>query len=112
FVAPYARHYDFPVLVTPLLLTAAKWLSVRARTDRNVRPTLLWAGLIVGFVIVPFFQMMYLAHLKQAYDPGGKFLVECSYFWVPTSILIGWLFLMRMPPIARPSLAAKTSQVA
>jgi len=112
FVAPYARHYDFPVLVIPLLLMAAKWLSAPARTDKNVHPTLLWGCLIVGFVIVPYVQMMLLAHLKEIHDPGGKFLVECSYFWVPTLILIGWLFLMRRPPSATPSMAAKAAQVA
>jgi hypothetical protein len=101
FVAPYARHYDFPVLLIPLLLIGARERSV-----------LLWAILVLGFLVIPYAQMSFLTHLKATNDPGGKFLVECSYFWVPIATLAGWILLIRKPPTATPNMASKTAQVA
>jgi hypothetical protein len=101
FVAPYARHYDFPVLLIPLLL-----IGIRRRS------VLIWAILVLSFLVIPYVQMPFLTHLKSTNNPGGKFLVECSYFWVPMAALAGWLLLIRNPPTAKPNMVSKTAQVA
>jgi hypothetical protein len=79
FVAPYARHYDFPVLVIPALLLSGRL------------PRAAGAALLLALVLVPYAQYAALAQLKAATDPDGKFLVECSFFWVPVLLAALWL---------------------
>ncbi|MFL5245735.1 MAG: glycosyltransferase family 87 protein [Gemmataceae bacterium] len=93
FVAPYARHYDFPILLIPVFL-----LIQRRRTS--------WLGalLLPILVLLPYLQMDLLGQLKSKYDPGGKFLVECTFFWVPILCLIVWLVeAWRIKPAANES---------
>ncbi len=80
FVAPYARHYDFPILLILVLILLAKRRSLRA-----------FALLLPILVLLPYLQIFLLAHLKAMYYPNGHFFVECSFFWVPILCLISWL---------------------
>src|SRR5205823_1117697 len=48
FVAPYARHYDFPVLLVPALLLG------------NRLPQLASAGLLMALVVLPYVQFSLL----------------------------------------------------
>jgi hypothetical protein len=79
FVAPYARHYDFPVLVVPCLLLAA----------RGARLTGTALGL--ALILLPYVQFAVLAQLKAAYHPDGLFLCECTFFWVPLLLVAAWV---------------------
>jgi MFS family permease len=79
FVAPYARHYDFPVLLIPVMALLGK------------RPSLLTAALVVpALVVLPFVQMSLLVDYKASHDPNGWFVVECTYFWIPVLCLAAW----------------------
>jgi hypothetical protein len=80
FVVPYARHYDFPVLLVPLLVL------VRDRLGPWPRRTLLAA-----LLCLPYVQLPLLADLKGAYQPSVKFLLESTYFWVPSLLTLLWL---------------------
>jgi hypothetical protein len=89
FVAPYARHYDFAVLVVPALVLAAGRL-----------PRVAAVAFLLALVIVPYAQHVVLAQHKAATDPDGKFLVEGTYFWVPAALAVLWLMPRRLPRAA------------
>jgi hypothetical protein len=79
FVAPYARHYDFPILLIPLVLLLRERLS-----------TLVGVGLLGVLVLVPYFQLFVLADLKTAEHSSVKFFLESTYFWVPVVLTALW----------------------
>jgi Glycosyltransferase family 87 len=79
FVAPYARHYDCPLLLIPFLLLLGNRLSPRIGTT-----------LLIALVVLPYVQLIVLADLKARYDPGGKFLLEATFFWIPVLVAITW----------------------
>jgi hypothetical protein len=80
FVAPYARHYDFPVLVVPLLILLGGRVSQ------------VWgAALLVALVLLPYVQFFVLGELKERYNTDAKFLHECSFFWIPLLLGAVWL---------------------
>jgi hypothetical protein len=79
FVAPYARHYDFPVLLIPALVLSSrlpKWPGVALRA---------------ALLAVPYVQHFLLLEWQRRYDPSGGFLVESTYFWTPLSLTGLWL---------------------
>lgn len=79
FVAPYARHYDFPVLLIPLLVLAAQRL-----------PTLAGIALLGIVLVTPYIQLSLLADLKPTYHPSVKFLLESTFFWLPVLLSVLW----------------------
>jgi hypothetical protein len=80
FVTPYARHYDFAVLLMPLLALVGRRLG-------------FWAGLILAlaYVLVPYVQQYLLELYKPLYNPAGLFRWEGTYFWVPLVLTAAWL---------------------
>ncbi len=80
FVAPYGRHYDFPVLVVPTLLLAGRYL-----------PRLAGAVLLLALIVVPYAQFMVLARVKTACYPEDPFHLEATFFWVPLLLAALWL---------------------
>jgi hypothetical protein len=80
FVAPYARHYDFAVLAITVLALARHRLS-----------PLAGKLLPVGFVILPYVQQFILAEYKRLNDPGGLFVLEGTYFWIPAVLAVLWV---------------------
>jgi hypothetical protein len=84
FVAPYARHYDFPILLIPLVVVLGRRL-----------PPLVGSGHILLLVIAPYAQLVWLEHLKTQGVPPGKFLLEATYFWVPLLVATAWFVTTR-----------------
>jgi hypothetical protein len=79
FVAPYARHYDFPVLIVPLLILLGWRL-----------PRVVGATLVVALVVLPYPEFVLLNRLKPTLHPGIDFLHESAFFWVPSLLAIAW----------------------
>jgi hypothetical protein len=79
FVSPYARHYDFPILLIPLLALLRR---------RPASPALNL--LLLAVVFLPYVQFYLLAHYKPLYNPSGLFLLEGSFFWVPAALAAAW----------------------
>jgi hypothetical protein len=93
FVVPYARHYDFPVLLVPILVGLARF-----------RPSPTRSFFVLLLLAVPWAQLYLLTRLKAVYAPENKFVLECSYFWLPVLCLLVWLFWIR-PARDTPELA-------
>jgi hypothetical protein len=80
FVVPYARHYDFPILLIPLLVLLGGRL-----------PQYAGGALMVVFVLLPYLHFILLQKLKQLYGPWAKLHGEWSFFWVPLLLMLIWL---------------------
>jgi Glycosyltransferase family 87 len=80
FVAPYARHYDFPVLIVPILILLG------GRLSRVVGGTLLMAVLLL-----PYLEFILLQRLQPTLHPGVHFLHESAFFWVPMLLASAWV---------------------
>jgi hypothetical protein len=84
FVAPYARHYDFPVLLIPALLLLD-----------NRLPRLAGTALVAALAALPYIQFFLLAKYQPLYDPSRRFLLEATFFWVPLLLAALWAASMR-----------------
>jgi hypothetical protein len=78
FVAPYARPYDFPVLLIPLLVLLSDRLSDRAG-----------AALLVAVALLPYLQFILLMKYRNLYTTTD-FILESSFFWIPLLLLAAW----------------------
>lgn len=78
FIAPYARPYDFPVLLIPVLTLMGKLPDV-SRVSLAIAMTLLPA--------------LHLLHLTASYVPPvvGVRRPEFTYFWIPMLVGLVWL---------------------
>jgi hypothetical protein len=79
FVAPYGRHYDFPVLLVPLLVLLADRLSEKQG-----------AILLLALMLIPYLQFVLLVRYSRLIVPGVDFNVECTYFWIPLVLAAIW----------------------
>jgi hypothetical protein len=96
FVAPYARHYDFPVLLIPALALFGTRLP-------RVACWIIAAALLV----VPYVQFVVLGQIKASHHPQAKFLHEGSFFWVPLVLAAGYI-----AGLARRSASASSAETA
>ncbi len=79
FVAPYARAYDFPILLIPLLLLLGGRL-----------PALWRAFLPTVFIVLPFVHLWRLA----GGGVGFAFMPHVWLFWIPALLTIAWIATM------------------
>jgi hypothetical protein len=85
-VAPYARHYDFPFLLIPLLVLVERKLSRAAG-----------AAVSAALVVVPYVQIVLLAHLKERFGPIFKWHGEITFLWVPVLLAVVWFLTATFP---------------
>jgi hypothetical protein len=81
FVAPYARHYDFVVLLIPSFVLIGDRLSEKAG-----------ALLLASLILVPYLQFILLVRYSRKVVPDVDFFLECTYFWVPLLLATLWMF--------------------
>jgi hypothetical protein len=95
FVAPYARHYDFPVLVIPLVVLLGGRLSQLAGT-----------ALLMAVVALPYAHFLLLPQLRMMYGPDAKVHGGVSFLWVPALLTVCWLASRGQPEPGVPAGAA------
>jgi hypothetical protein len=79
FVAPYGRHYDFPVLLIPLLVLIETRLSE------------IWGtALLVALVSLPYLHYRVLDRMKVWLGLTGRLNPEFTFFWVPLLLTVAW----------------------
>jgi hypothetical protein len=86
FVAPYGRHYDFPVLLIPLLVLIGTRLS-----------DLAGATVLVTLIVLPYLHFMAMPLLKSASRMPGTLNPEASFVWVPLLLAVLWITVRRAP---------------
>ncbi len=80
FVVPYARHYDFVVLLIPSFVLIGDRLSEKAG-----------ALLLANLILVPYLQFILLVRYSRKVVPDVDFFLECTYFWIPLLLAALWL---------------------
>jgi hypothetical protein len=94
FVAPYGRHYDFPVLLIPFLILVGTRLTERLGTL-----------LLVALLILPYLHYMLLDRLKIWLGFTGRLNPEFTFFWIPLLLAVAWFASRRPTPSPRLSTA-------
>jgi hypothetical protein len=84
FVAPYTRHYDFPVLLIPALVCVGGRLSEKAG-----------ALLLAALGALPYVQFLLFAQLRPVDPASPRPLPEYTLFWVPVLLTILWVATAR-----------------
>ncbi len=80
FVVPYARHYDFVVLLIPSFVLIGDRLSEKAG-----------ALLLASLILFPYLQFIFLVRYSRKVVPDVDFFLECTYFWIPLLLAALWL---------------------
>ena len=80
-VAPYGRHYDFPVLLIPLFVLMGRRLSEVAGTILLVALLGLYLHLHFGILI----------KFKEKYPSNVRLFPEFTFFWIPLVLTVIWL---------------------
>jgi hypothetical protein len=81
FAAPYARAYDFPLLVIPLLLLLGGRLPA------------IWTALFpTVFLLLP---LLHFWRLTTRGGPGFTFLPQVWLFWIPAVLTAAWVLTER-----------------
>jgi Glycosyltransferase family 87 len=79
-VAPYGRHYDFPVLLIPMYVLLARRLS-----------EISGAILLFALMILPYIHFGVLVRFRQNYPSTVRLFPEFTFFWVPLLLVLIWL---------------------
>ena len=98
FVVPYARHYDFVVLLIPAFVLIGDRLSEKAG-----------ALLLIILILVPFLQFILLARYSRKVVPDVDFFLECTYFWIPLLLAALWMAARSRTDMLRSSPADERS---
>jgi len=80
-VAPYGRHYDFPLLLIPLFVLMGGRL-----------PELAGTALMVALLILPYFHFGALMRFKDKYPSTVRLFPEWTFIWTPALVVAAWLF--------------------
>ena len=79
FVAPYGRHYDFPLLLIPLLVLLGTRLSEHTGT-----------ALLVALLLLPYGHYMVLDRLRVWLGFTGRLNPEFTFVWIPLLLAVAW----------------------
>ena len=80
FIAPYGRHYDFPVLLIPLFVLMGRRVSEVAGTI-----------LLIVLIVLPYIHFGILMRFKDKYPSSVRLFPEFTFFWVPLLLMLVWL---------------------
>ncbi len=78
-VAPYARHYDFPVLLVPLFVLMGGRL-----------PELAGTALMIVLLVLPYLHLGAMMEFRRKHPTSQQF-PECTFLWVPALLTGVWL---------------------
>jgi hypothetical protein len=78
-LAPYARHYDFTVLLVPVFVLIGRRLSEKAGT-----------ALLIALLILPYVNLGIIAAFRERYPSTVKLFPEWTYVWIPLLVIVTW----------------------
>jgi hypothetical protein len=88
-VAPYARHYDFPVLLIPLFVLMEGRL-----------PELAGAAMMGALIVAPYLHLGAMMEFRRKY-PGSQHFPECTFLWIPALVTAAWVIYEAAPRMRR-----------
>ena len=78
-LAPYGRHYDFPVLWIPALVLIGRRLSKKAGTL-----------LLLALLILPYVNLGIIAAFRARYPITVRLFPEWTFLWIPLLVTATW----------------------
>ena len=78
-VAPYGRHYDFPVLLIPAFVLIGRRLSEKAGT-----------ALLLALLVLPYVNLGIIVEFRQRYPITVRLFPEWTFLWIPLMVSATW----------------------
>jgi hypothetical protein len=78
-LAPYGRHYDFPLLLIPALVLIGGRLSEKAGT-----------ALLVALMVLPYVNLAIIVEFRQRYPTTVRLFPEWTFIWIPLMLTATW----------------------
>jgi hypothetical protein len=78
-LAPYGRHYDFPVLLLPVLVLMGQRLSEKAGT-----------AILVALLVLPYINLGIIAEFRARYPSTVRLFPEWTFLWIPALVTLTW----------------------
>ncbi|MGO9469395.1 MAG: glycosyltransferase family 87 protein [Isosphaeraceae bacterium] len=78
-LAPYGRHYDFPVLLIPVFVLIGRRLSETAGT-----------ALLVALLLLPYVNLGIIAAFRARYPSTVLLFPEWTFLWIPLLVTATW----------------------
>ena len=78
-LAPYGRHYDFPVLLVPAFVLIGRRLSEKAG-----------AALLVALLILPYVNLGIIVAFRARYPGTVRLFPEWTFLWIPLLVTLTW----------------------
>jgi hypothetical protein len=78
-LAPYGRHYDFPVLLIPVFVLIGRRLSEKAGTS-----------LLVGVMVLPYVNLAVIVAFRERYPSTVRLFPEWTFLWIPLLVTATW----------------------
>jgi hypothetical protein len=78
-LAPYGRHYDFPVLLIPAFVLIGHRLSERAGT-----------ALLVVLLLLPYVNLAIIAAFRERYPSTVRLFPEWTFLFFPALVAVLW----------------------
>jgi hypothetical protein len=78
-LAPYARHYDFTILLLPVLVLIGRRLSEKVGT-----------ALLVALLVLPYINLGIIAEFRERYPSTVRLFPEWTFLWIPMLVTVTW----------------------
>jgi hypothetical protein len=78
-LAPYGRHYDFPVLLIPAFILIGRRLSEKAGT-----------ALLVALLVLPYVNLGIIVQFRERYPSTVRLFPEWTFIWIPLLVTLTW----------------------
>lgn len=78
-LAPYGRHYDFPILLIPLFVLISRRLSEKAGT-----------ALLVAMLILPYINLGIISAYRERVPSTVRLFPEFTCLWIPVLVMACW----------------------
>jgi hypothetical protein len=78
-LAPYGRHYDFPVLLIPAFVLIGRRLSEKAGT-----------ALLVALLVLPYVNLGIIVKFREQFPSTVRLFPEWTFLWIPLLVTATW----------------------
>jgi hypothetical protein len=78
-LAPYGRHYDFPVLLIPVLVLIAHRHSEKAGT-----------ALLIALLLLPYINLGIISQFRERYPSTIRLFPEWRFLWISLVVTVAW----------------------
>jgi Glycosyltransferase family 87 len=78
-LAPYGRHYDFPVLLFPAFVLIGRRLSEKAGT-----------ALLLALLILPYVNLGIIVEFRRRFPITVRLFPEWTFIWIPLLVTATW----------------------